>query len=313
MKKPTHPPEQQVEALVRTYLERQAGTVDARSILAGVHQRLGQASPAAGRGRWADPRAHPRLTWGLAWAAVLFLTVLGFWHLGTGRASAESLVREAQRSLGQDTDRCYLLQIEPDRTMLARFPLLAPQHETRLWTRGDRFWIEAGPGRARWAWGRDPRGRIWIALSPELGLLFEPEELPRELAVAGDVRTVQLESLLKEMLADFDLRYADQPGSGGRTRIIQAEPKPGHHPPFLNRATLEIDSSTKAVQRVVLERTLLGQPIATVTLQLVETRRQGDSAYELAGHLGPEAVVLSRDHRPQERIGHLIKALSRSS
>src|SRR5207244_6922078 len=98
----------------------------------------------------------------------------------------------------------------------------------RLWTRGDRFWcttpFEFGPT----AWGRDGQGRLWVAVSRRDGLRVGRDAIPERLALVCDVRGVQLETLLHDVLADFELRTeapaVDTPAGAVRLR---AESKPG--------------------------------------------------------------------------------------
>ena len=49
---------------------------------------------------------------------------------------------------------------------------------TRLWTRGDRFWVESARPGQRWAWGRDEANRFWVAFGPHTAVSLEADEVP---------------------------------------------------------------------------------------------------------------------------------------
>jgi hypothetical protein len=216
-------------------------------------------------------------------------------HYFWGNASAEAIVREAQRAHALPLDRCYLVQSVPaPHSPLLRYPRLAQPRETRLWTRGDRFWISStDPGR-RWAWGRDEQGRVWLALGRRHGVSFEPTDVPSWLGTVCDVFGMRVETLLDDVLHRFDLRREEGEGGGAATYRIRAVLKPGQEPCRLSGALLEIDAETRVLRRLVLHRaTLAGRPLATVTFTLVETRPQPDDSYQLAGHLEPDAPVYS--------------------
>jgi hypothetical protein len=290
-------PQADVDALVRSHLADQARTVDAHALLARVRARTAPARPGAGRRRW---------LWGaVAAAAVVLLAFLAGVCLTPGQASAETLVLQAKQQHGLPVDRCYLVQVRPEPGVLDRFPILGQPRETRLWTRGDRFTIHSlFPGRPG-VWGRDDQGRVWLARPPREGLLYEPGEAPEPLEVACEVLSMQTETLLAELLADYDLRR-EPPAAGGvpGTNAVRATLKPGRPPRRLREVLLEIDAESKVLQRVVAWRVRGDQLLATVTFTLVETSPQSDAGYRLEGHLDvndPKVTVYTHDHLPAGR------------
>jgi hypothetical protein len=292
---PAGPPEHEIDALVGAHLRRQAETVDAGALLARV--RAG-ASPAR---TLRLPRPGRRARWAVLTAAGLLAAFLAGQYLGPAQAGAETLVREAREAHALPLDRCYLVQWVPAAGSLpARLPRLAQARETRLWTRGDRFWLEStDPGR-RWAWGRDDRGAVWLALGRGHGLRYEPGEVPEPVAAACDVCGMRVETLLGDVLADFDLRR-EPPGPGSTAYRVRAEPKPGRAHPALRSALLEVDAETRVLRRLVLERTRRGKPLASVTFTLVESGARPDGTYQLEGHLDPGAPVYSPANKQRQR------------
>jgi hypothetical protein len=238
-----------------------------------------------------------RALWGAATAATVVLAFLGghyFWP-APAKASAEAIVRDAQRTHDLPLDRCYLVQSVPEPgSVLTRYPRLAQRRESRLWTRGDRFWVAPADDRQRWAWGQDEKGRVWLARKPQRGVRYEPAEVPPALAVARDVFSMRVSTLLDEVLHRFALKRERGEGSGPTaTTTVRAELRPGQTARGLSGALLEIDSETRAVRRLVLHRTTpRGEPLATVTFTLIENAPQPDAVYQLEGHLSDEAEII---------------------
>lgn len=293
-----------IEEWVRAHLEQQERTVDAEQVLAGVRERLASAA--------SSPPARPKAAGGgngrrwflatstlLAAAAVLLFVFLGTGHIGPARASAADLVRAAQKAHAEPIDRCYQVVGQPTPDMRDRFPLLPPHIETRLWTRGNLFWMESTPREARqgkWAWGRDREGRVWLAPTTRAGLRFDPDEVPEPLGVACDICSMRPETLLDDVLRDFDLAWEQSERED--TQVVRAHLKEGHAHPDLKALTLEMDAATKVLRRVVLERTIRGMHLATVTYTLIETREQPSEWYTLEGHLDSGSPIYTRQHFP---------------
>jgi hypothetical protein len=306
--------EQTLETLVRADLDRRADAVDPRPLFERVRRSMrseGGDPPAAGGAHTARhrvlrlPAARPfrRLAWGAAAAAAVVLAFVFGSQVPPVQAGAEAIVREAQRSHQIPVDRCYLVEVRQDSELLQEaYPMTTQARLTRLWTRGDRFWLESVHPQQRWAWGRDDRGNVWMALGSRRGIRYGPDELPSWLKVSFDVWSLQPDTLLGEVLRDFDL-HREPPGLGqpGTTVAIRATPKSGHTHPELRGARLEIDAETKVVRKLVLERTRMGQPFATVTYTLIDTQTRDDRLFELEGHLEAPYEIYTRENEPQRR------------
>jgi hypothetical protein len=312
MNPPHHTTSHPIDALVRDHLAAQAASVDAAAIL----QRVKAAHDDAKRPRRMK-RILVRVTWGVATAAAVLLAFAGGWYFGEkpAQASAENLVREARQVHALPLDRCYLVQSVPEPgAVLTRYPQFAQPRETRLWTRGDRFWIESTNPEKHWAWGREDHGRLWLALGSTHGVSFDREELMEHdemfqaVNLACEVFSMRVETLLDEVLAGFDLkRDKTETISSISTHRVSAVPKAGVTSPRLHGALLEIDAETRVLRRLVLQRTRKGQPLATVTFTLLETGSQSDETYTLEGHLNPDAQILGRSDNFRQRAGAVRK------
>jgi hypothetical protein len=291
-----------IDALVRTYLEGQAATVDPRAILEGIRRR--QARPAAkaeaeiagtvGRWRWA------------AAAAAVVLAFVGGRYLAPVEASTSTvrLLRGAQRVHALPLDRCYYVEWQLEPGVVERGLVAAQPGSTHLWTRGDRFWIESFKRGRRVAYGRDEQRRVWVARSPSEGIRYEADEArtPRWLALSCDLYSMRVETLLSDVLSDFALaRRTTTDASGLPLYVLEGRPRAGVSHPSLSAARLEIDAETNVLRRVVLWRHVGGEPVATVTHTLVSTGFQDDDQYLLEGHLEPGAAVYSKAFRPAVR------------
>ncbi len=295
---PSQPPADPLEALVRSHLEQQAGTVDGPALLQGVRRRL-QAHPLQ---RVGQTRLR-RWVLALATAAAVLVAFLGGHYLKPAQASPEAIVREARQAHALPIDRCYLVQWEPlPGAEVPPLPIQAQPRETRLWTRGDRFWISSTNPERQWAWGRDEQGSVWLALGRKHGVAFDRDEVPEPIAVACDINSLQLETLLSEVLGSFQLVHLppEIPDSSATYRI-RAVPRYGRPRLGIGGALLEIDSETRVVRRLILRRVRMGQPLARVTFTLVETSTQPDTAYQLDGHLQAGAPIYTRNNQRELR------------
>ena len=131
--------------------------------------------------------------------------------------------------------------------------------------------------------------------------------MPESLALACELRSLELESLLRSILADFDLRR--EPAGGGTDRI-HAELKEGRTHPRYRSALLELDSQSHVLRRVVLHRAHNGRAVAAVQFTLVETSLNDDASYTLTGHLAPDAAIYDRQSGRGKR-GALINEFLR--
>jgi hypothetical protein len=293
-----------LDALVREHLRRKAETIDPTPVYARLCVSLAASSrpdpPVPGSvGR----RFRRRVAWGTAAAAALLLAFLGGLHLGPGRASAGTLLQQAHAAHRMPLDRCYLVEVRrdsPETDQSASLTETDTPRIIRLWTRGDRIWIESVQPQRTWAWGRDDSGNVWMAFGPHRAIRFARDEVPPWLALGCDILAMRLETLLDEVQRDFDLeRTADVAGMP-MTQVVTATLKPGHRHPSLRQARIEIDAESKVIRRLVLTRTRRGQPFATITYTLVESRTQVDSKYVLEGHLVAPFEVYTPKTNPKQ-------------
>jgi hypothetical protein len=221
-------------------------------------------------------------------AGIVVVALLGsLLFFSSGTASAAAVVQRALKAHAALLDRCYRLEVRG----AARAVVLRSQ-ESLLWTRGDRFWnqIEADGGTA--AWGRGPAGSVWFALSRNEGARMAADEVPEALAQACELRSLELESLLRTILADFDLRR--EPSSDGR-EVIHAERKAGRMSKYRS-ALLEADAESGVLRRVELHREHQSRVVATISASLVESRLQDEASYTLEGHLDAGAAIYDRQN-----------------
>ena len=310
MIEPENRSDEMIEALVRWSLDRDAESIDPRAAferLEAARPELSESSAGTlGRAETTRRRrlgARP-LAWGLsAAAAVLLIVTTWLLRPGPALASAESLVREAKQVHRLPLDRCYLVEFKRDSALFDECSPMTSQVEvTRTWTRGDQFWVESANPELRWAWGREKSNRIWLAAGPHRAVRLEPDEVPRWLGLFYSLCGIQLEQLLGEVLRDFDLERETPAGDvRPATQVIRARLKPGRSHPQIRSAVLELDVETRVLRRMVIERTTKGQPFATVTYTLVETKTLDDGKFQLEGHLTPPYNVYTHDVEPERR------------
>jgi hypothetical protein len=311
-----------IESLVRRHLEREAEQIDARAGLArlGTGAGLRFSRHAAGPARGVSPGVSPRrlgrhapATWvlGLSAAALAFVLVaLGLLQSGMALAGADVLVREAKQAHLLPLDRCYHVEFQQSPDFIDRWPsvpFLSPQH--RLWTRGDRFWVEADRGGDHYAWGRDERNRFWIVFGSDKVLWLEPDEMPTWLHFHSEIYCVHLTTLLEKLLRDHVLeRQLPPDGTPQATLVIRATLKPGHEHAAFHNVMLEIDAETRVVRRMTLERYYMGQFFANVTYTLVETRTISDGDYVPIEHRKAHEDSYAEERDPARRRALLARA-----
>ncbi|QOV91685.1 hypothetical protein [Humisphaera borealis] len=304
----------QLDMLVRADLDRRADQVDPRALFA----RIRASSPALAADESIADRppmrlvgaAHPvrrvfKWMGGLSAAAAAIVVAFILGTQGTpAQASPETILRDAQKIHQLPLDRCYLVEIKKESALLEQsYPMMQKSRVTRLWTRGDRYWIESVNMQQRFAWGRDEKGDLWIALGTQRGLRFGADEIPLWLKHSAEVYSMRIDHLLDEMLRDFDLtREAAPAGQPSSTIVINAKLKPGRRHPALGGARIEFDGETKVIRKLVLDRTRMGEPIATVTYLLVDTQSQDAALYTLEGQLEAPYEIFSSTDENQRRI-----------
>jgi hypothetical protein len=282
------------EQLMLDEMLRQEAEPSAEVFVAAVAARL---QPSASdeafvaRMEQALPRSRKPQKWQwrapLAWAAGLVMAALigALMFVSLTPASAASVVQRALKVHAALLDRCYRVELRGERDGAA-----PPRQESLLWTRGDRFWNQVQGGGKSVSWGRDEAGGVWFALSPKEGARLAADEVPEALALACELRSLEFESLLRTILADFDLRR--EPSGSGRD-VIHAELKPGRVSKYRS-ALLEADAQSGVLRRVELHREHEGRVVATINATLVESGLQADASYTLEGHLDTDGMIYDR-------------------
>jgi hypothetical protein len=309
-----------IEGLVRARLEREAEAIDPRPMFARI---VGASTVPATAEELAETRyrsdtgffRRTRGAWKWVGAAVAAAAVLvaGRVLLLQDRAAlakGETVVREARRAHLQPIDRSYLVEVRRESSLVAELSPIVPQvRQTRLWTRGDRFWVESVRPDQRWAWGRDEVNRFWIAFGPRVAVRLDADEVPSGLGLFCDLHALNVERWLGEVLDHFELTRETKPADAS-TIVVHARAQadaPAAPFPVVKSADFEIDAETRVVRRMVVRRVLRGEPFATVTYTLAETDVLDPAAYRLEGHLDDPAEVFTRDHRPERRRDLLVR------
>jgi hypothetical protein len=222
-------------------------------------------------------------------------------------ARGEAVVREAKRAHLLPIDRCYLVEVRRESSLVAELSPVNPQvRQTRLWTRGDRFWVEsAHPAQQRWAWGRDESNRFWIAFGPHAAVRVDADEIPYWLNVYCDLHSLNFEKWLGEVLNRFELTRETRSGDADlSTIVVRARAKARSATPqfpSVESAELEIDAETRVVRRMVVRRVANGEPFATVTYTLAETDALDPADYRLEGHVSDRSEIYTRENKPERR------------
>jgi hypothetical protein len=277
-------PETPLDRAVRARLDAEAQGVKTEQLLAGVRQRLAADSvvPARGRRRWILAAA------GVLAASVLvtaFLLIPG----GSIQASPRQVVERARATHQRPTDRCYAVRVEMPPDVRKQFPRFDFDRESRIWTRGDRYFVELPNGHG--VWGRDEMKRVWFVPSPDGGARFDDSEVPAVFREFLSIRAVNLAELLDEVLAECDLSWAsnvDVPDDLRRVYAVSREPARS-----LRGAVIDVEKGTNTVRRLALDRQMFRDPRskASVIFTLVDTSPQPIERYSAEGHLNAGAPI----------------------
>lgn len=299
--------EHPIDQLVGAYLAKRSANVDAVTALARIKQALSAPVPA----RRTANRQFKRVGLAAGVAAALTLAFLGGWRLGPKPASAMELVQEVKRVHNLPLERCYVVEFERVANDAARTPLEMARGQVRVWTRGDRFWVEMHqPGNEPpLVWGRAEDGALWAVLDPHRGVRMAGEDAPRRLALLADVYSLNVDTLLNEVLNDCTLTEASPESGSKLTRVMQARPRALNTHLWLEQATLEIDTEARVLRRLIIERNRLGFPFARVTFSLVETRPANDAGYLLEGRLTQPFHIYEGNIEPKVKLEVLSRWL----
>ena len=311
--KPTSSAE--IDRLVRGYLERNAERVDPRPLFERIQGSLADGSSVRVAAHGLTRKRWVVWKWaGTAAAAAVVVTGLVLFSQDRlALAKGETVVREARQAHALPVDRCYLVEVRRESSLVSELALAAPRARlTRLWTRGDRFWVESTRPQERWAWGRDEANRFWIAIGRHTAVRLEADEVPYWLNIYCDLHSLNLEKWLGEVLNRFELTRqtpANSPSSSTIRVHARARVTPRQNPGVAT-ADLEIDAETRVVRKMVVRRVWNGQPFATVTYTLAETDELDPDDYLLEGHLEDRSEIYTRDHQPERRKELLARWLA---
>ncbi len=234
------------------------------------------------------------LGWLLSTTAVVVVAFLIGRAENSAVADAATIVRAAKQIHEEPVERIYVVQVERSAADSAEF---LPVQDVRVTTQGDRFYVEMNRGERRWVWGRDADGAMWLTLGSRRAIVVAPDEIGVPLQYISDLYSLNIETLLDNVLKNCRLQYSDGAGS---SHVITAIPT-RRWQSWMRSATVEVDRETKAVRRLVIERRTPQQGLSTVTFTLVDARTADESKYRAEGHLSEPSRFLTRDTQPDRR------------
>jgi hypothetical protein len=309
MTRPTNPPDDRhpIDELVREHLEREEAAVDAPRMLARVRAAK-RAAPRRSRGLFMLASGLVAgIGIGGAAAALILVNLAAPKPPGSQpnellAATPAELVRSVFVAHSDDTDRLYDVKVELGNTAVIskKYPFLPPPahftliKDSKLWVRGNQFWI-APVGDPR-CWGRDRDGRVWFVFFDQRGLPFGLQYGRDEhndndpVARLCNLMSLRVPTLAAEMLDDYELTRSEGSGPESPVRVMG---KCRHHPRevAVSQVTLDLDPRTKVIRKAVQKRTIGNDLIGTFTYTLVETGRLPDLKYELRDHLEPGSRI----------------------
>ncbi len=123
-------------------------------------------------------------------------------------------------------------------------------------------------GDTRWVWGLDLDGATWLTVASKWAIRIEPDEIGPSLQAVSDVYSLELESLLNNVLKNCRLT----PSAGSEsTHVITATPgRQWRKRVRVREMIIECDRETRAIRRLVVKRELPQHGSATTTFTLVE-------------------------------------------
>jgi hypothetical protein len=250
-----------------------------------THQTQIDSSSALTRSRW---------SWNSGWLALAasLLVAISFFMLQDNReafASASQIVQAAIQTHSAPIERIYVVEVKRGEANKGRFDLL---RDVRVATQGDRYWVQMR-GARDWSWGRNEQGDMWMTLGPRRAVVVKRDEMGVPLRYIGDLCTLNLETLLQNILKHCQLEMSEAPSD---TTIIVATPRQQWVNRPLQRATIEVDRETKAIRKLVIERTN-----ATSTFTLVDSRLANESLYGPEGHLSEPYQIFSTETNASRR------------
>jgi hypothetical protein len=234
--------------------------------------------------------------WGwLAVAASLVFVVLVVAIQGNRPilASASKIVQAAMYTHAAPVERIYVVEVKRGPTLENLADLTK---DVRIATQGDQFWVQMRGART-WTWGRTEQGDIWMTLGSSRAVVIHPDEMGKTLRHLGDLYSLNLQSLLENVLQHCQLEMSD---SAADSIVIVAIPRRQWSKRPLQRATIEVDRETKAIRKLTIEREFeRSNTISTFTL--VDSRAADESLYKPEGHLSEPFRILPAETVAERR------------
>jgi hypothetical protein len=240
-------------------------------------------------------RNQPWMSGWLVVAASL-LVAMTFFLLQSEReafANPSQLVQAAMQTHAAPIERIYVVEVKRSE---ANEPFFEFPKDVRVATQGDRFWVQMR-GAREWAWGRDEQGAMWMTLGSRRAIVINTNEMGSPLRRIGDLYSLNLETLLHNLLKHCDLTVSEGPVDSTilvATMQIQWSKRP------FKSATIEIDRETKAIRKLIIEREF-DRFSSTSTFTLVDSRLADESKYGPEGHLIKPYRIFSQDTNTDRR------------
>lgn len=290
--------EDQVDAMVRGYLEGEASSVDLQRNLAAIAERFasGQAPPTSAPASKSQP--WPAVVRWIARGAiaaclVIGLSVASYVALRSEPVSAFAIVSDAETALASPADRCYRIETQVPKAWNHNFPFLDSGTETLIWTRCDRFRVTTHHGMKPFTWGQDERQRLWVVCDPDRGIQFDRDEVPPMFARTRAYLGLDVRRLAGRFLRDFDLQIEQGPKSGDtEIVVVRAAAKQDRQSLPFNSARLEIELKSKIIRRMELKRIVDGTVRGNFAFTLLRAASQPNATYQLEHNLEPGGTIL---------------------
>ena len=242
-------------------------------------------------------------------AAVITIVLASLALLPKAIASPAELVQQALTACQRLIDRRYTLVVEPNATPHRNpFRQRSASPPSTLWVRGERFVQIFNSSEGKLVWGRDAAGSLWFTTNGQAGAIFHVDDIPEVLEEVCELRTLDLQTLLENLLRDFELKSSQRKQG---IEVIEARPQSNKQDAKFGRVELEIERGTSIVRRATLERVNNGRTVAVVSFKLEEVAAREDSTYELQTYLQPNAEVLDRNSRRGRRSELLREFIQR--
>ena len=240
-------------------------------------------------------RHRPWMSGWLVVAASLCVAITFFLFQSEREAFANpsQLIQAAMHTHAAPIERVYVVEVKRNES---NEPLFEFPKDVRVATQGDRFWVQMR-GVREWAWGRDEQGAMWMTLGSRRAIVVNSNEIGSPLRKIGDLYSLNLETLLQNLLKYCDLKMSEGPVDS--TILVATMQMHWSKHPF-KRATIEFDRETKAIRKLTIERDF-ERFNSTSTFTLVDSRLADESKYGPEGHLTKPYRIFSQDTNTERR------------